>query len=172
MINVVDGLYFAVTAPCSKSWPGMRHSEDVRIVLDRAMDHAESCERCRRAVPDLPAPDDSLEPSPAELGDTMTVEPGEWTPLDDYGTQLYVYGDRSVDIAVQAAEQGDEVCQLRAEVDRLREQLTERRDIPAAERPDPNHACAAHDDAHLGRPCPGDDWDPTGTRPSDQAGGA
>jgi hypothetical protein len=37
--------------------------------------------------------------------------------------------------------------------------------IPEAERPDPNHACAAHDDAHLGRPCPGDDWDPTATAP-------
>lgn len=51
MVNVIDGLYFAVTAPCSKSWPGMRHSEDVRIVLDRAMDHMESHD-CRPAASD------------------------------------------------------------------------------------------------------------------------
>lgn len=31
--------------------------------------------------------------------------------------------------------------------------------------PDPDHACAAHDDAHLGQPCPGDDWVPGGTAP-------
>lgn len=65
---------------------------------------------------------DSLEPSPAELGDTMTVAPGEWTPLDDIGTQIYLYGDRPADIAVQISGTDDEVHQLRAaldEIDRL-----------------------------------------------------
>lgn len=32
--------------------------------------------------------------------------------------------------------------------------------------PDPNHACAAHDDAHLGQPCP----DRTVTRPNSTEG--
>jgi hypothetical protein len=46
-------------------------------------------------------PDDDLGPSPAQMGETMTVAAGEWTPLDDHGTQIYVYGCRSVDIAFQ-----------------------------------------------------------------------
>jgi hypothetical protein len=117
MVNVVDGLYFAVTAPCSKSWPGMRHSEDVRIVLDRAMDHTESHECRRQSAPDLPTREDSLEPSPAEMGDTTTLDPGEWTPLDEIGTQLYVYGDQPVDVAIQYAEVESEVRQLRREVE-------------------------------------------------------
>lgn len=66
---------------------------------------------------------DDLEPSPAQLGDTMTVAPGEWTPLDDRGTEIYLYGDRPVDIAVQAAEQNDEVRQLHAEIARLRAEM-------------------------------------------------
>jgi hypothetical protein len=45
-----------------------------------------------------------LEPSPAELGDTMTVQPGEWTPLDDHGTEIYLYGDQPADVAVQFAD--------------------------------------------------------------------
>jgi hypothetical protein len=68
---------------------------------------------------------DELEPSPAQLGDTMTVAPGEWTPLDDHGTEIYLYGTRSADIAVQTAAVDDEVRQLRAafdEIDRLLDQ--------------------------------------------------
>jgi hypothetical protein len=66
---------------------------------------------------------DDLEPSPAELGETATVAPGEWTPLDDHGTQLYVYGNQPVNIAVQTADVDDEVRQLHAEVDRLGAEL-------------------------------------------------
>lgn len=53
-------------------------------------------------APGTPRPDeDESGPSPAQLGDTMTLVPGEWTPLDDNGTEIYVYGDRPVDIALQ-----------------------------------------------------------------------
>jgi hypothetical protein len=45
-VKVIDGLYFSARTPCGKSWPGMRHSDDVRIVLDRAMDHVASCREC------------------------------------------------------------------------------------------------------------------------------
>lgn len=69
--------------------------------------------------------DDSLEPSPAELGDTMAVAPGEWTPLDDEGTQIYVYGDQPIDIAFQRAEVGDEIRQLREELAALANGLLE-----------------------------------------------
>lgn len=68
---------------------------------------------------------DDLGPSPAELGDTMTVAPGEWTPLDDLGTQIYVYGDQPVDIAVQRAEADDEVRHLREELAALAKGLLE-----------------------------------------------
>lgn len=47
---------------------------------------------------------DQDEPSPAQLGDTMTINPGEWTSLDDNGTEIYLYGDRSVDVAVRVAD--------------------------------------------------------------------
>ena len=40
-------------------------------------------------------------PGAAHLGDTMTITPGEWTPLDDNGTQIYLYGDQPADVAVQ-----------------------------------------------------------------------
>ena len=40
IVTVHDGIYFHVTAPCGHSWQGMRHTDDVRIVVDRAMDHA------------------------------------------------------------------------------------------------------------------------------------
>jgi hypothetical protein len=69
---------------------------------------------------------DDLGPSPAELGDTITVATGEWTPLDDEGTQIYLYGDHPVTLAVQTAEVADEARQLRAEVERLHEQLNGR----------------------------------------------
>jgi hypothetical protein len=62
---------------------------------------------------------DDLEPSPAQMGDTMTVTACEWTPLDDHGTQIYVYGDQPVDIAVQIADVDDEVRQLRAALDQI-----------------------------------------------------
>ncbi len=66
---------------------------------------------------------DDLGPSPAQLGDTLTVTPGEWTPLDDEGTQIYLYGDQPADLAVQTAPAADEVRQLRDEVDRLRQRI-------------------------------------------------
>lgn len=56
---------------------------------------------------------DDLEPSPAQMGETMTVTAGEWTPLDDHGTQIYVYGDRDVDIAFQTADVDDELRNMR-----------------------------------------------------------
>lgn len=40
-------------------------------------------------------------PGAAHLGEGMTVNPGEWTPLDDHGTEIYVYGDQPVDIVVK-----------------------------------------------------------------------
>lgn len=58
---------------------------------------------------------DNLEPSPAEMGETMTVAPGVWAPLDDLGTQIYVYGERPVDIAVQRAEADNEIRRLHLE---------------------------------------------------------
>lgn len=45
-IYVTGPIYFAVSAPCGESWQGMRHSDDVRIILDRAMDHPGNCGRC------------------------------------------------------------------------------------------------------------------------------
>lgn len=77
--------------------------------------------------------EDSLEPSPAQLGETMTVAAGEWTPLDDLGTQLYVYGDQPVDIAVQRAEADDQIRQI----DVARELISAVRTIAATWRDDP-----------------------------------
>ncbi|GAA0493879.1 hypothetical protein Ade02nite_21010 [Paractinoplanes deccanensis] len=47
--------------------------------------------------------DDCIEcnPGAAHLGEGMTIEPEKWTPIDDNGTEIYVYGDRSVDIVVR-----------------------------------------------------------------------
>lgn len=64
----------------------------------------------------MPNHDDSLEPSPAELGDTTTLAAGEWTPLDEIGTQIYVYGTEPVDVAIQYAEVESEARQLRRDV--------------------------------------------------------
>jgi hypothetical protein len=47
-VAVVGALHFSVTAPCGRGWSGMRHSDDVRIVLDRAMDHPKTCEDCAK----------------------------------------------------------------------------------------------------------------------------
>lgn len=69
----------------------------------------------------MPINDESLEPSPAEMGETATLTPGEWEPLDDIGTQIYVYGDQPVDVAVQRADVDDEVRRLNREVDVARE---------------------------------------------------
>ncbi len=63
----------------------------------------------------------SLEPSPAEMGDTTTLQPGVWERLDEIGTQIYVYGDQPVDVAIQYAEVESELRQLRREVDVARE---------------------------------------------------
>lgn len=45
-ILVIDGLYFVARVPCGQSWQGMRHTDDVRIVADRAMDHVSQCPNC------------------------------------------------------------------------------------------------------------------------------
>lgn len=68
---------------------------------------------------------DDLGPSPAEMGVTMTVAPGEWTPLDDIGTQVYIYGDQPVDLAVQLAGADDEIRHLRESVSALARGLLE-----------------------------------------------
>lgn len=47
---VADNHYFVVRVPCGHNWPGMRHTNDVRIVLDRAMDHAQDCDACIAAA--------------------------------------------------------------------------------------------------------------------------
>jgi hypothetical protein len=46
MVGVVGALHFYARAACGQSWHGMRHSDDVRIVVDRAMDHAKTCPKC------------------------------------------------------------------------------------------------------------------------------
>lgn len=53
-----------------------------------------------------PAPHDAehcldCNPGAAHLGDSMTVEPNEWTSIDDNGTEIYLYGDQSVEIVVR-----------------------------------------------------------------------
>jgi len=40
-------------------------------------------------------------PGAAQEGDSMTVKPREWTPIDDNGTEIYLYGDQPVDIVVK-----------------------------------------------------------------------
>lgn len=60
----------------------------------------------------MPTSHDDLGPSPAQTGETMTVAPGEWEPLDDHGTQIYVYGDQSIDIAFRASDADDQIRQL------------------------------------------------------------
>ena len=40
-------------------------------------------------------------PGAAHLGDTMTIQPKQWTPIDDHGTEIYLYGDQPADVAVQ-----------------------------------------------------------------------
>ena len=65
------------------------------------------------------------EPSPAQMGETLTIAAGEWTPLDDIGTQIYVYGEQPVDVAVQAAEVDAEVRQLRDDLAALAQGLLE-----------------------------------------------
>lgn len=101
-----------------------------------------------------------LEPSPAELGDTMTLAPGEWEPLDDIGTQIYVYGDQPVDVAVQRAGADDEVRQLHAEINRLHAALDQIRilhtDSPAGFCPSCYRATDVSDtdDGLVAYPCP------------------
>lgn len=46
-VDVTDTLYFHVRTPCNETWLGMRHTQDVRIVIDRALDHVMSCDRCQ-----------------------------------------------------------------------------------------------------------------------------
>jgi hypothetical protein len=53
-VGVVGALHFTATAACGQGWHGMRHSDDVRIVLDRAMDHAKTCQDCAKKRETLP----------------------------------------------------------------------------------------------------------------------
>jgi hypothetical protein len=69
-------------------------------------------------------------PGAAQLGETMTVDPREWTPLDDHGTEIYVYGDQPVDIAYQAGAE-DEIRQLREALDQIGRLLDEYRGAKA-----------------------------------------
>lgn len=70
-------------------------------------------------------------PSPAELGDTLTVNPRVWTPLDDHGTKIYMYRDQPVDIAVQIAPVDDEIRQLRRAFDDIERHLDQYRGAKA-----------------------------------------
>lgn len=54
-----------------------------------------------------------VEASPAQLGETTTLLPRTWTPLDDHGTSVYAYGDQRVDIAFTTADVDDELRDLR-----------------------------------------------------------
>jgi hypothetical protein len=47
--SLQGGMYFGAKAPCGDQWTGMRHSDDVRIIIDRALDHVDKCERCKDA---------------------------------------------------------------------------------------------------------------------------
>lgn len=51
--------------------------------------------------PTEPTEPSPAEPSPAELGDTITVAPGEWTPLDDH-IEVYLYGDQPAALVVRS----------------------------------------------------------------------
>jgi hypothetical protein len=53
-VGVVGALHFTAKAPCGRSWSGMRHSGDVQIVLDRAMDHPKTCVDCAKTRETLP----------------------------------------------------------------------------------------------------------------------
>lgn len=93
-----------------------------------------------------------LEPSPAEMGDTTTLNPGEWIPLDEIGTEIYVYGDQPVDVAIQYAEVENEIRQLRREVDAARTVCADReRELLELKGPCSNKTCRLHY-AHSG-PC-------------------
>ena len=61
-----NGQQFVAVAPCGASWLGVRHSEDVRTVHDRAMDHTDSCEDCKKT----PSPAYATRPGRGLLHDT------------------------------------------------------------------------------------------------------
>lgn len=46
-VKVIGSLYFSVSAPCGTWWQGMRHSDDVRLIIDRALDHLDECATCK-----------------------------------------------------------------------------------------------------------------------------
>lgn len=97
----------------------MQLSDEGGRKIDAALDRLDRLTVVANPDKVIPRPadqHDDREPSPAELGDTMTVEPGAWTPLDEIGTEIYVYGDRPVDIAVQYAAVESELRQLRGDV--------------------------------------------------------
>jgi hypothetical protein len=44
-VSVTDSLYFVVTVlACGCGWTGMRHTDDVAIIVNRAMDHDHAAE--------------------------------------------------------------------------------------------------------------------------------
>lgn len=45
-MRIIDSMHFLLFAPCGKSWTGMRRTDDVKILAERAMMHTESCENC------------------------------------------------------------------------------------------------------------------------------
>lgn len=45
-VLITSTYHFAAQAPCGRSWSGMRHSDDVRVIIDRAMDHVAKCDDC------------------------------------------------------------------------------------------------------------------------------
>jgi hypothetical protein len=50
-VRIVDSPYFYALTPCGRAWPGMRHTQDVSIVVDRAMDHVKGCADCAALRP-------------------------------------------------------------------------------------------------------------------------
>lgn len=55
-LSVIDAFYFSVKAPCGLSWQGMRGSDDVRIIVDRAMRHPGACRDCVKIRRDAERP--------------------------------------------------------------------------------------------------------------------
>lgn len=47
-VKLVPPLYFSVSAPCGMWWQGMRDSDDVAILMKRAMAHPAECPDCAK----------------------------------------------------------------------------------------------------------------------------
>lgn len=48
-ISLTGPRYFVATAPCGRSWTGMTDTDDLQILVRRALKHAASCEWCSTA---------------------------------------------------------------------------------------------------------------------------